>query len=193
MNTNDPGYEVLVRDQHILSLKAEIVRLEAERDVRNRALELIADVALDRDGYTGNADKLAGLVDEIRQYAIEACRPDRRDAMSKLMPDELEIIRRAWLRDYVFDQPGQVVRSYDRDFGLLLDHITAVEAERDGWRWVASPFKMSDGHIGPPESQSAILREWARQVDAERGYETVLSVYLKDIALVFDNLEPTTK
>ena len=43
----------------------DYVKLEA-------ALELIADVAADRDGYTGDAEKLGKLVDEIYGYA---CNP----------------------------------------------------------------------------------------------------------------------
>ena len=40
----------------------EVAQLEA-------ALTLIGDIAYDRDGYTGDAEKLAGLVDELYRYA----------------------------------------------------------------------------------------------------------------------------
>lgn len=43
--------------------------LRADLKEVKEALELIADIAFDRDGYTGNADKLGELIDEIYRYA----------------------------------------------------------------------------------------------------------------------------
>jgi len=44
------------------SVKKKIIQLET-------ALTLIGDVAFDRDGFTGDADGLAKLIDEIYGYA----------------------------------------------------------------------------------------------------------------------------
>ena len=46
-----------------------ITQLRAELAAAQNALVLIADIAIDRDGYTGNADKLGKLIDEIYGYA----------------------------------------------------------------------------------------------------------------------------
>jgi hypothetical protein len=48
---------------------AELVALKARLAEAEEALELIGDIAFDRDGYTGNADKLAELIDELYSYA----------------------------------------------------------------------------------------------------------------------------
>ena len=55
-------YKIYLKDQ------AEMVRLSAELDEKNSALELIGDLAYDRDGWK-SAEKLGELVDEIYGYA----------------------------------------------------------------------------------------------------------------------------
>jgi hypothetical protein len=77
MNTNDPEFEVLVRDQHILSLKAEIVRLEAERDVlkpKGKVIDLLASI----DGGRWLMDATSHLQEHVEDYEgpclCETCR-----------------------------------------------------------------------------------------------------------------------
>ena len=47
----------------------ELAALRSRLSEVEEALELIGDLAFDRDGYTGNADKLGELIDELYSYA----------------------------------------------------------------------------------------------------------------------------
>jgi hypothetical protein len=51
------------------ALEQENETLKARLAEAEEALELIGDLAFDRDGYTGNAEKLGELIDELYGYA----------------------------------------------------------------------------------------------------------------------------
>jgi flagellar motility protein MotE (MotC chaperone) len=58
-----------IREEQVGELLADLAALKSRLAEAEEALELIADLAFDRDGYTGNADKLGELIDELYGYA----------------------------------------------------------------------------------------------------------------------------
>ena len=56
-------------EAELAQLREENAKLKTDLEEASSALELIGDIAFDRDGYTGNADKLAELIDELYSYA----------------------------------------------------------------------------------------------------------------------------
>ena len=60
-------------------------RSEAERQRFQEGLDLIMDIALDRDGYSGDAEKLGELVDELGAIARKTVETD--EPLYEFMPD----------------------------------------------------------------------------------------------------------